>query len=157
MSDLNCNPDSQSRCVTITPHPLWSSHASTATITVQERPVWWRPDFLEYRTRVVIFYRWLWVWPLGAASRLELEFRGHEPRVLPLHYAAIYTAFCPDAANQSKKNRRIKMPFLVLGWAGGIRTLLYLVNSQVRNHYAKCPESGFYGKRGSEIRKNEIR
>lgn len=67
------------------------------------------------------FNRWLWVWPLGAASRLELEFRGHEPRVLPLHYAAIYTAFCPDAANR-KKNRRIKMPFLVLGWAGGIRT-----------------------------------
>ena len=56
------------------------------------------------------------VWPLGAASRLELEFRGHEPRVLPLHYAAICTAFCPDAANRSKKNRRIKMPFLVLGW-----------------------------------------
>ena len=49
------------------------------------------------------FNRWLWVWPLGAASRLELEFRGHEPRVLPLHYAAIYTAFCPDAANRSKK------------------------------------------------------
>lgn len=56
--------------------------------------------------------------PLGAASRLELEFRGHEPRVLPLHYAAIYTAFCPDAANRSKKNRRIKnaLPRTWLGW-----------------------------------------
>lgn len=43
------------------------------------------------------------------------------------------------------------------GGHSGIRTLLYLVNSQVRNHYAKCPESGFYGKRGSEIGKNEIR
>lgn len=63
----------------------------------------WCPDFLEYRARAVIFYRWLWVWPLGAASRLELEFRGHEPRVLPLHYAAICAAFCPDAANRSKK------------------------------------------------------
>ena len=107
--------------VTITPHPLWCSHGRMATMKQG------RSDLPTLRAQISLNTALEQLYSVGGSEsghwgqRPDLNWNFEGMNLVCFHYTTLRYVrhFVRMPQTGQKKNRRIKMPFLVLGWMTG--------------------------------------